>query len=301
MTNCNKLVYMPVTNDYIFKKIFCNPNKTKYFANFYESIFNRKVKTIEILENTKMKKTNMVNKMVELDSLAIINGEYVHIEMQRKVKVGIEKRIEFYPSKILSQVVKSGTEYEDIKKIRSIWIFEKTINKADNIYMDKIKKIYAKRCKEIKNQIVEITIIELEKVDKINKNDMKNGKKIWLNFIKAKEVEEVEAIRKINPIIDEAVKNECMETKELSEIWSRIWEEETERQYITEINYAKRKGRKEGERKGRKEGEVRNKVNVILTMNKLNFTFDVISQVVNLPKAEVISIVEKERYKSRNK
>ena len=170
MTKEDKSIFIPVSNDYMFQKIFCNSEKPQYFKDFYESIFKAKVESIKILESKVMERKNRYNKLIVLDALAKINEEYVHIEMQNRILKGIEQRIEFYPSKILSQLVKSGQDYDKIKKIRSIWIINGILNKEDRIYIDKIKKMYEKRGTEVRDQIVEIYIIELGKIgDRLTK------------------------------------------------------------------------------------------------------------------------------------
>ena len=105
----------------------------------------------------------------------------------------------------------------------------------------------------------------------------------------------MEAVRKRYSIIDEAIKNECMETKSKSQIWSRVRAEEMQRLYDTQIYCAEERG----EQRGIEQGIEQNKINVILTMYNQNFTIETISKVVNMSKERIEEILKNENVKEQ--
>ena len=105
------------TNDYIFKRIFGKVGNEIITKDFLNSILDNKIKTINLEGNKILEKDLKSDKVGILDIKATLNGQIIcNIEMQMVNHKNIHKRLLFYWSKMYLSSLKSGQNYEKLKK-----------------------------------------------------------------------------------------------------------------------------------------------------------------------------------------
>ena len=117
----NNTELLPLTNDYIFKRVFSYKGNESVLKDFLEAVLKTEIKTIKI-ENSEIipKETN--EKRGLLDIKAQINdGTILDVEMQMKNERNTEERATEYMGKMLSEQLQVGEAYQKLKK--SIVIF----------------------------------------------------------------------------------------------------------------------------------------------------------------------------------
>ena len=110
---------LPITNDYIFKRIFAYEGNESILKDLLEAILKIDIQKIqiknpEIVPFTKEEKRGLLDIKVSLD-----NGTIIDIEMQMKNEKNTEERSTMYLGKMISEQLQSGEEYNLLKK--SIW------------------------------------------------------------------------------------------------------------------------------------------------------------------------------------
>lgn len=107
-----------------FLRQFSGSNeRSQYLKELLESILHRKITNIVIRNDAALDKTYANDKLMELDILAEIDGkEKINVELQNKNEYNIIKRGDAYASKIYSNSLKSGYNYNAANKTVIIWI-----------------------------------------------------------------------------------------------------------------------------------------------------------------------------------
>ena len=144
----------------------------------------------------------------EGDKLGIIDvklytksGTITHIEIQLKVTPELISRIVFYDSKLITEQINSGDDYDKISKVISIIITEEKLIKSSPRYHHRFTYYDADAGVEL-TDIVEIHTFELEKLP-----EGADGTQLydWARFISAESEEELNMIAERNPEIGKAV------------------------------------------------------------------------------------------------
>ena len=224
-----------MSNDYVFKKIFNTP---EYIKAFYEAMFKETVDGVQIVEGTQLVSEDIYGKSPILDCLAILDDVVFHMEMQNKLTKDFIKRVLYCAFALVVRFVRKGSEYGDIGKARVVWIVDGAITKEDKIYVDKMENIWKLKQSLVGSELVEIYIIELPKLmkDKFKTYDIKDKFNQMVYMIKGKEEDEnMEAIKQMNPIVEEITKTVRRLTEdEMTQI--EMWrQEECERAGIEKI------------------------------------------------------------------
>ena len=271
-----KTIYIDISKDYMFKKIFNTP---KYLKAFYEAMFKEPVVKIEILEGTELVSESINGKSPVLDCLSIVNDVVFHLEMQNKVTKDLMKRIQFYVCALVSRLAKKGQKYGEITKVRIVWLINGKISKEDKIYVDKIDRVWKVRQSLVGDDLVEIYIIEIPKVmeDKFKTYNINDKLNQMIYMLKARKDDEImERIKEKNGIVKEIVQTVSMFSKEeLDQI--EMWrQEEQERAYIADISLAREEGIEQGEEEKVKQ--------IVCNMYKKLFSINTICKAVNLSK-----------------
>ena len=111
------------TNDYVFKRIFGQIGNESITKSFINSILDTKIQSVNLEGNTILEKDLFDEKVGILDIKAKLDNEILcNIEMQVLNHKSIDKRIMFYWSKLYSSNIKSGQNYNSLKKTISILI-----------------------------------------------------------------------------------------------------------------------------------------------------------------------------------
>ena len=242
------------TNDYVFHRIFGYVGNEDITKGLIGTIIDQGISNITIDETEITEQNIRDEKIGVLDIKARLNNNIVcDVEMQVAKNDNIEKRIMFYWSKIYSQEIHKGEDYDVLQRTIVILIanFE-----LDNL--KEIPKFHTKwqiREEEYRKIILtntlEIHILELPKLKRqIEKNKGKKKTKIdlWSMFLLNPEnigdddMKENEDIKKAKEELEKIKQSE----KDLRLAELRM-------KYILDQNWARNSGFREGRKEGKKE------------------------------------------------
>ena len=255
---------LPLTNDYVFKKVFAKAGNEEILKDFLESILEIKIQKIEV-KNPELPKDLIDKKAGILDIKAELNGSQIcDIEIQVANEKNIEHRSTYYMSKLIAEQLNKKEEYNKLKKTIVINLLNFNYYKRNSYHQiahmkfEKTKEEkyvdmgYTKE-DELATEDIEMHFIEIPKF--IKKNCGINTKlEQWLWLLTGKG-EKVEMAEKENKEIKKAI--EILEEMSMDE---KEWELYQSRK-MAEIDYnsgiasAREEGREEGEKAGIKKGE----------------------------------------------
>ena len=260
----NKVEILPLSNDYVFKRIFSKGGNERILKSLLEAILEIKIQKIEI-KNPEIPKESLKEKLSILDIKAEINDNIMlDIEMQVGNTTAIDKRLVVYSSKLVAGDIKVSEKYPDAKNTIVICITTDNILKR-NAYLSvaklKFEKTQEKRYAdmgyekedEYLTDMISYYIIELTKF-KENKPRTGDLLEKWLLVIGGDE-EMMKKCKKEEGEIKEAI--EQLEEMSADEKEREIYEirERSRLVYNTEMYEARRKGLEEGEERGKRIGE----------------------------------------------
>lgn len=111
-----KITRLPLTSDYVFKRIFGQEENKGALKDFLESILDVKIKKIEI-KNPEIPKNYYDSKFGVLDLKVVLNDEMVvDVEMQMKNRHDMAKRDNYYLASNYVNEIKEGEPYTSCKK-----------------------------------------------------------------------------------------------------------------------------------------------------------------------------------------
>lgn len=239
---------LKVKNDFIFQKIFGQSENKEILISFLNAVLeledDKKLDDIEIIENTKLKRESIDDKLGILDIRAkTIRGEQINIEVQLVNQYNMDKRTLFYWSKIFTEQLKEGQPFNELKKTITINILDFNYIGIDTYHT--VFHLWEDSFKDYKlTDVLEIRFLELPKFRKA-KPDLSKPLDRWLVFIEDSPEEVLEMVMKVEPTIAKA--EEILEyLGSLDEI-KRYYEarEMAVHDEITRITGAKEEGRTE--------------------------------------------------------
>ena len=269
------------TTDYVFKRIFGYSGNEKITANLLHSILNEDIKNINLDLNTFLEKDVIDDKIGILDvKVQTTSGTDIDIEMQVVDQDNIVKRLLFYWSKMYCKNIKSGQDYDSLKRCIVILItdFELNILKDIPKYITKwvIKeKSYGKH---MLTDLMEICIIELPIASKYKEN---NDLDIWAKFIKNPEVINMSEIK--NSAIQDAKKV----LEDISKDEKERYLAELREKHILDQKAIYSGGYKKGIEQGIAQGIEQTKIEIAKQMLANNCDINLIIKVTNLSKEEI--------------
>ncbi len=239
--------------DFAFKKLFGSEENKSILISFINSIVSEenKIENIE-LKNPYNISSYRKGKMSILDIKAVDEkGIWYDIEMQIAEQGFYDKRAFYYWSKVYSDQIESGDDFDLLRKTIGINILDFNYLKEEDFH--NTYKVYNKITKEEFSDLFEMHFIELNKFNKDFK-EIKTSLDRWVSFLNRsyeidrdkipKELEEDENIKKAIEKLDIMYLD-----KEEREIYEN--DLKTLRIHKAEIKTAEEKGIK----KGREEGE----------------------------------------------
>ena len=243
--------------DVVFQILFGEVGDENITADLLSTILDEKIESVQLNENIVLRREFPSDKMGIVDVLAKINGEeYCNIEMQLTNKENIIKRLLYYWSKQYIKGIKTGNEYEELKRMIVILIADFEIKGLEEAgFQSKWKVIEEKERKLILTEDMEINIIELPKMYR-DKGEEKEKLKQWLYFLENPESKEVASFMKENENMKQAKEkldtmSEDARVRRLAELREKAILDEKEAKY-TGYCEGKREGYKEGREEGRK-------------------------------------------------
>ncbi len=258
-------------NDLLFKMIFGDPNHNGALVNLLQSILDiprDEYEDIKIVDpNLKIK--SPLDKRGILDiKLNTKSGGIIDVELQVRESADMDKRVLFYASKMISEQISSGEEYEKIKKVISIIICtDHNMIKDSKGYHNRYFLIDEKTGSKF-TDVLEIDVIEFLKLPKADNSDLAT----WLKFLNANSEEELEMVAKSGTAFSEAV---CRYKELTNDEATRMILEEREKAWKDErarLKFATQKGRAEGKVEGRNEREIeiaRNLLNMCISVEQI--------------------------------
>ena len=109
--------------DVVFQILFGEVGDENITSDLLSTILDEKIESVQLNENIVLRREFPSDKMGIVDVLAKINGEeYCNIEMQLTNKENIIKRLLYYWSKQYIKGIKTGYEYEELKRMIVILI-----------------------------------------------------------------------------------------------------------------------------------------------------------------------------------
>lgn len=288
---------LPLTSEYIFKKIFSKQENESILKDFLEAILERNILKVVVL-NPEIPKDLLDSKMGILDlKVKLESGELIDVELEMKSEFNIKERNKITGIKFISEKLNSEYDYIEKKKIITIYIFNfnyfqrnsyhsiakmKFENTTNQAYVN----LGYQQEDEVITDIIEMHFIELPKFMQINA--VYNTKlEQWMWLLTGKSKEKLEEAMKQNKEIEKAVKaleefGKNEEEKELYECRKKAeWE------YIETIDYFTRKRMKEGLEKGEKKGKREQRLEIAKKMLQEKIEIEMIKRITELNQNEI--------------
>ncbi|RCX13480.1 putative transposase/invertase (TIGR01784 family) [Anaerobacterium chartisolvens] len=292
---------LKVKNDFIFQKIFGQAENKEILISFLNAVLeleaHKRLEDVEIIENTKLKKEGINDKLGILDIRAkTMLGEHINIEVQLVNQYNMDKRTIFYWSKMFTEQLKEGQPFNNLKKTITINILD--FNYIDVDSYSTVFHLWEDTHKDCKlTDIMEIRFIELPKFRK-SKPDLGKPLDRWLVFIEDSPEEVLEVAMREEPAIAKA-ENILEYLGSLDEI-KRYYEsrEMAVHDEITRLVGAREEGLQEGMEKGIEKGiekglqegiKIRN-IQIVKNMRSLGMKDEDIAKSIGLMIDEVESI-----------
>ena len=173
----NKVERLPITNDYIFKRVFAFEGNESILKDFLEAILKKdieevEIKNPEIIPYEKDEKRGLLDIKAQID-----DGTILDIEMQMEDEKNTEERGTEYLGKMISEQLQEGEEYIKLKKSIVIFITNYSFLKRNSYHsVGKMKfdetlpeeyvNMGYKEEDEIASKYIEFHYIELPKYKK---------------------------------------------------------------------------------------------------------------------------------------
>lgn len=292
-TKSTKESRLPLTSDYVFKRVFAKDENNSMLKDFLEAILDRKVNKV-VVKNPEIPKNMLDERLGVLDlKLDVDDNEVIDVEMQMKNEHNIKERSGVYLSKIVAEQLKTKQPYTDIKKGIVINLLNFEYFKRNSYHSvsrmkfeDTTEQAYVdlgyEKEEEIATDIFEMHFIELPKFIKKNPTcKTKLEQWLWLlvgdkeDMIKMA-IEENEEVKKTVEVLDELSLSE--EERQLYEYREKALLDEIDR-----IDYMSKKRFREGE----EQGEKNSKIEIAKNLLKKNISLEIISEATGLTKEEI--------------
>ena len=196
-------------NDYIFKKLFGEPETKENLKSLLNAILEKTVKHIDDITIIKDKelttdiikdKTGIIDVLAKLD-----NGTQINIEVQLTDQNNMDKRTLFYWARIYNRTIVKGEKYNELNKVITINILD-----FNYIKLDKYHTTFSIRENEHKDykltDVLEIHFIEMPKFKELEQKDYSDSLQRWLTALRDDSpVSELEEVVKMDNDIKNAM------------------------------------------------------------------------------------------------
>lgn len=229
--------------DFIFKNIFGSEKHPRVLISFLNAV----LKPVNLISSVELKETDITPESLEdkysrLDVKAVTNkGEHINIEIQLRNEYNMTKRSLYYLSKMYSDQLHKGEDYNSLDKTVCINILD-----FKYLHIDKYHSSY--RFKEVEDNVeltdvLEVHFIEIPKLPE--DADVKDVLVAWVEFLKdpdSPRVRELEfTLEEIKEAKDELIKiSQDGKQRALYEIREKASKDRT-----SALAQAKREGRGE--------------------------------------------------------
>ena len=268
-------VFMSAKSDIIFKLLFGNELNKDLLVKFLMAVLK-----LPLDEYTDIQITDPQSKRrYKGDKLAILDikvktatGKTVNIEIQIDVPPEMRERILLYDAKMITEQIKSGDNYDVIKKVISIVITGEVFISEHNKYHDRFI-LYSPETNTELTDLIEIHTLELPKLTKAS-----DGTALWnwMEFIKAES--ELNMLAQKSP-----------EMKAPIEKLLEINQDPTARM-LYEAREKQRRDMMSRERKASRDGERKGRIKDARKMLAKNMSIDDIMDITELSREEILAL-----------
>ena len=287
---------LPLTSDYVFKRIFGQEENKQALKDFLESILDEEILKIEI-KNPEIPKNFYDSKYGVLDLKVTLNDKsIVDVEMQMKNEHNIEQRDTFYLASNYVNELKEGEPYTNCKKSIVINILNFMYYNR-NEYHSVARMIFEEPKEEEKVEMgyreedrymtkyLEVHIIELPKF-KIKNPKMHTKLEEWLWLFIGSDEKVSEASKKNKEIekIKKKLASMSLSPEERNNYEYRL---RAIRDEADAIEYKTKQAKEEGIKEGLEQGISQGLEQTAKEMLKNNFTIEQIQTITKLTKEEI--------------
>ena len=264
---------LPITNDYIFKKIFSKKGNESILKDFLIAILQIAIEKIEVQTEVSLEKQLEENKLGRLDILAVLDDNTIaNIEVQVLNPHDFIERSLYYWSGNYYNDLKAGKDYKKVKRTIAINILNYELFEEGPFHeIAKLKREYQNK---ILTDKIEMHFIQMPKFLK-EKRGSKTKLDQWMQFICHINEGEVELAMKENE-----------EIKKANEEYEYLTGDEAERRLaflrdkaIRDENNMIASAKEEGERK--------KQIEIAKELLKLGMSLENIEKVTKLTKEEI--------------
>lgn len=193
---------IPITNDYIFKKIFSKKGNESILKDFLIAILEIPIEKVELQAEVTLEKQLEQNKLGRLDILAILNDNtVVNVEVQMLNPNNCVKRTLYYWSGNYYNNLTAGENYRRVKKTIAVNILN--YEQFEEGPFHEIARIRRDYQNKILTDKLEIHFVQIPKFIK-EKRETKTKLEQWMQFISQTNQKEVELAMKENEEIKKA-------------------------------------------------------------------------------------------------
>jgi len=310
-------VFIPAKSDVIFKALFGDELNKDFLIGFLQAVLKLDIDEyadIQIID-PHLKRRRKGDKLGILDvKVRTKAGKTVNIEIQLQITSEMRERIVYYGTKLITEQLQSGDEYDLIKKTISIVIAGEIFLREHNEYHD-VFTLYSRITKTEFTDILEIHTLELPKLPL-----EADGSELWtwLELINAESEEELKMLVKKEPKMRAVVErlleiNRDPATRALHEAREKDRRDSNARvrlamqrgksegraEGITEgiqkgkaegITEGMQKGKAEGITEGMQKGKMEGKMEAARNLKALGIPTDIIVKSIGLPPEEIAKL-----------
>lgn len=272
---------IPITNDYIFKKIFAKKGNESILKDFLIAILEIPIEKVEVQTEVSLEKQLEENKLGRLDIIAVLNDNtIVNIEMQVSNQYNFIERSLYYWSGNYYNDLKAGRDYRKVKKTITINILNYELFSEGPFHeIGRLKRDFQNT---ILTDKIEMHFIQIPKFLK-EKRENRTKLEQWMQFISQIDKREVELAMKENE-----------EIKKANEEYEYLTGEEAERRLaflrdkaIRDENNMIAGARDEGIQEGVEQGEKKKQIEITKKLLKKGMTIEEIVEITELSKEEI--------------
>lgn len=279
---------LPLTNDYIFKKVFAKSGNEEILKDLLESVLEIKIQKVEV-KNPELPKDILDKKAGILDIKVEINENQIcDVELQVANERNIEHRSVYYMGKLVAEQLNKREEYSKLKKTIVINLLNFSYYKRNSYHQIAHMKFEKTKEEEyvdlgyteedqIATEDIEMHFIEMPKLRK-KKGAKQTKLEQWLWLLIGEE-EKIEMASKENKEIKKAL--EILDEMSMNE---KEWEEYQSR-FMAELDY--NSGIATARADGEKEGAKNEKIEIAKKLLKIGMKLKQIEEVTGVTVEEL--------------
>ena len=243
-------ITVKLTNNYAFQKIFKNAKIVKGFLMALLNLKEYEIKKIEISDPFTLGENNEEKEGILDIKLVLNQNRKINIEMQNTYQDDWTERSLFYNCRMFTDGFQKGHPYGELPPCIHVGILNFNQMISPNYY----HKFYLmdEKTKEIYSRKFQFHMLELKKLKYAKEKQQRKPLYEWAKLIAAQTWEEREQESKGNKYMERALEEMIKISQDEMERYLYLREEMAESDRVSQMQSAKRIGRKEG----KKEGEI---------------------------------------------